>query len=94
MVGRVADDQAVLKWIKTQSIHTLYTMSVCNGAFILANTGLLDGLTATTTRSNIQRLREEHPQIKVVKDQRLVDNGRIITTGGTLGLAALITSAQ
>jgi transcriptional regulator GlxA family with amidase domain len=83
MVGCVVRDEAVLNWIKAQSAHTLYTMSVCSGAFILANTGLLDGLSATTTRSNIKRLREEHPQIRVVGDQRLVDNGKIITTGGT-----------
>jgi hypothetical protein len=57
-------------------------MSVCNGAFTLADTGLLDGLTATTTRGNIEKLRAAYPKVTVVRDQRVVDNGRIITTGG------------
>src|SRR5207245_8921403 len=57
-------------------------MSVCNGAFILASAGLLDGLTATTTSGLIEKLRAEYPKTKVVDDRRFVDNGRIITAGG------------
>jgi putative intracellular protease/amidase len=82
MVENVEHDEATLNWIRTQTAHAQYTMSVCNGAFVLANTGLLDGLTATTTRTNIDRLRADHPAIKVVRDRRIVDNGKIVTTGG------------
>ena len=82
MVAKVSQDPAVLDWIKTQSAHTEITMSVCNGAFILANTGALAGLTATTTRGNIDALRKAHPEITVVRDRRFVDNGHYITTGG------------
>lgn len=82
MIDEVEHDAAVLKWIKAQSAQTQITMSVCNGAFILANTGALDGLTATTTRSNILALRKAHPDIKVVRDRRFVDNGHYVTTGG------------
>lgn len=75
-------DEATHAWIKTQSARTRYTMSVCNGAYILAETGLLDGLSATTTRHNIPKLQKAFPKIRVVRDQRVVANGRIITTGG------------
>jgi putative intracellular protease/amidase len=71
MIEEVEHDRATLDWIKAQAAHARFTMSVCNGAFILANTGLLDGLTATTTRQNIPILQAQHPQIKVVRDQRL-----------------------
>jgi putative intracellular protease/amidase len=71
-----------LKWVTDASARTALTMSVCNGAFILASAGLLDGLTATTTSGNIARLSAEYPKTKVVDDQRFVDNGRIITTAG------------
>jgi hypothetical protein len=57
-------------------------MSVCNGAFILAKAGLLDGLEATTTANLIPMLREAAPKTRVVDDKRFVDNGRIITTAG------------
>lgn len=55
---------------------------MCNGAFILAATGLLDGLTATTFYDLLPELRELAPKVRIVADQRFVDNGKIITTAG------------
>jgi putative intracellular protease/amidase len=73
---------ATLKWIQEQSAAAERTMSVCNGAFILASAGLLDGLGATTFYRMIDDLKVEAPKTRVVSDQRFVDNGRIITTAG------------
>ena len=81
-IRAAAKDEATLAYIKKVTESTKHTMSVCNGAFILANTGLLDGLTATTTSGNIVRMANQFPKIKVVRDQRYVDNGKIITTAG------------
>ena len=72
----------VLNWIKDETSRIRHTMSVCNGSFILASAGLLDGLSATTTNGNIPRMRAQFPNIKVVDDKRYVDNGKIITTAG------------
>jgi putative intracellular protease/amidase len=74
--------EPTLRYIRDTSPRTAITMSVCNGAFILANTGLLDGLSATTTYHNIPRLAKEYPKIKVVSNQRYVDNGKIVTAAG------------
>lgn len=76
------DSKATLKWVADTTAHAQHTMSVCNGAFILASAGLLDGLTATTTSGLIEKLRTEYPKTKVVDDRRFVDNGKIITTAG------------
>ncbi len=76
------DDARTLKWITDETDRVQHTMSVCNGAFILASAGLLDGLSATTTNGNIPRLKNQFPKINVVNDQRYVDNGKIITTAG------------
>jgi putative intracellular protease/amidase len=81
-VGGALGSAATLKWVADTTAHTQHTMSVCNGAFILARAGLLDGLTATTTYGNVPKLRAQYPKTKVVDDQRYVDNGKIITTGG------------
>ena len=81
-VKATREDAATLKWIRDVAARDQHTLSVCNGAFILASAGLLDGLSATTTFSNLDRLRNEFPKIKVVADQRFVDNGKIITAGG------------
>ena len=48
----------------------------------MANTGLLDGLSATTTAGNINRLRTSYPRVTVVNDRRVVDNGKILATAG------------
>jgi putative intracellular protease/amidase len=76
------ESAATLKWVKDASARAERTMSVCNGAFILASAGLLDGLTATTTAGLIDRLKAEFPKIHVVDNQRFVDNGRVITAAG------------
>lgn len=73
---------ATLKWVKETSAAARHTLSVCNGAFILASAGLLDGLGATTFYRLIDDLKAEAPKTRVVSDQRFVDNGRIITTAG------------
>jgi putative intracellular protease/amidase len=81
-VTEARNSAPTLKWVTGAAARTAHTMSVCNGAFILASAALLDGLTATTTSGNIPRLKAEYPKTKVVDDQRFVDNGRIITTAG------------
>jgi putative intracellular protease/amidase len=81
-VRAARDSAATLKWVRDTTARAEHTLSVCNGAFILASAGLLDGLSATTTAGLIDRLRSEYPKTKVVDDRRYVDNGRIVTAGG------------
>lgn len=56
--------------------------SVCSGAFILAEAGLLDGLPATTHWAAAAELARRHPEIDVRPDVLYVDNGQIITSAG------------
>jgi copper(I)-binding protein/putative intracellular protease/amidase len=81
-VSNSQQDPEVIKWIQERSKQAEYVLSVCNGAYILAKTGLLDGLTATTFYGLIDGLSAVAPKVKVVKDQRYVDNGKYITTAG------------
>lgn len=80
-VGDTAKDPAVKAWLIERGAKAKYVMSVCNGAFIVAKAGLLDGLTATTTSGRIEELAEAAPKTKVVRE-RYVDNGHVITTAG------------
>ncbi len=75
-------DPAIHKWIIEQSKQAKLVMSVCNGAYFLAKTGLLDNLEATTTSNLLGTLQELAPKAHVVRDKRFVDNGKIITTAG------------
>ncbi|WP_373398961.1 DJ-1/PfpI family protein [Algoriphagus halophilus] len=74
-------DPAVIDWIKKQ-VDTDYYFSVCTGAFLLAESGILDGQTATTFHDALDNLEENYPTIDVRKDVRFVDNGKVVTTAG------------
>lgn len=72
-----------LTWIKENSVDAEYTFSVCTGAFILAEVGILDSLEATTHNAGTHILESKYPTIKKVHhDKRFVDNGKIITSAG------------
>src|SRR6185503_118514 len=75
-------DQKVLKWVRETAEKSEIVLSVCNGAYILAKAGLLNGQTATTAAPLIDGLAAAAPNIKVVYDKRFVDHGKVITTGG------------
>ena len=56
--------------------------SVCTGAFLLAEAGLLNGRQATTHWMDIDRLEADYPQVRVIRDVKFVDEFPIITSGG------------
>ncbi len=76
------NNQKVIKWIQDNATDADHVLSVCNGAYILAKTGLLDGQSATTFYDLIDGLVAAAPKTKVVTDKRFVDNGKTITTAG------------
>ena len=75
-------DPKVQEWLRQQAKDAKVVLSVCNGAFILAKTGLLNGLEATTTRGLVDGLANAGADITVVRDVRYVDNGKVVTSGG------------
>ncbi|MEP0263717.1 DJ-1/PfpI family protein [Dokdonia sp.] len=79
--SRAYQDTEVINWVKQQE-NIEYYFSVCTGAFILAEAGLLENKTATTFHSALNDLENNYPKIKVLKGVRYVDNGNIITTAG------------
>lgn len=74
--------QNVLNWISTVDKNASLVVSVCTGAFLLANAGLLDGLSVTTHWEDIAELKTSFPALKVVNDKRCVHAGKYVTSGG------------
>jgi len=72
----------VLAWVRTQAARAEIVMSVCTGALVLAQAGLLDGLSATTHHECFALLRRLAPRTEVVETERFVDNGKILTAAG------------
>jgi len=72
----------VMKWLANQSEKAKTVASVCTGAFILAEAGLLSGLDVTTHWEDIQGLRNSYPALSVIEGQRWVEEGKFISSGG------------
>ena len=68
--------------LKEASTATRRIASICSGAFILANTGLLDGKRATTHWAFGRNLQEKHPDIQVDEDKIFVKDGNIWSSAG------------
>jgi AraC family transcriptional regulator, transcriptional activator FtrA len=58
-------------------------MSVCIGAFVLAEAGLLDGRRATTHWRFAERLQQRYPKVKVDPSVLYIDDGQVLTSAGT-----------
>lgn len=70
------------RWLVATAQRADLVMSVCQGARILAQAGLLDGHRATAHHSGLTALAMNYPNVTVVRGVRFVDNGRIATSAG------------
>ena len=57
--------------------------SICTGAFVLAEAGLLDGRPAITHWSSIEDLARDYPAVRVSSTVLYVDDGDILTSAGS-----------
>jgi len=74
---------ATLAWIAQTSAQAQITASVCTGAFLLAESGVLAPDEHVTTHwEDIADLRQRFPRLQVDEAPRWVDNGRIVTSAG------------
>jgi transcriptional regulator GlxA family with amidase domain len=62
--------------------HVTIMSSVCTGAFLLGQAGLLEGRKATTHWMSLDRLAEEYPRTQVQCGVRWVDEGNLVTSAG------------
>jgi putative intracellular protease/amidase/YHS domain-containing protein len=74
--------EAVLEWIRKTSKTTDVTMSVCTGAYLLAQAGLLAGKAVTTHHASYVDLAMRFPDIRVKRGVRFVEDGNLASSGG------------
>lgn len=74
--------EEVLTWVKEQASRVKLVASVCTGAFILAQAGVLTNQKVTTHWEDIEDLQKSFPLLEVVGEKRWVDTGRLVTSGG------------
>ncbi|RTQ35717.1 DJ-1/PfpI family protein [Variovorax gossypii] len=71
-----------LRWIADQAARAKIVASVCTGAFLLAESGVVSNDSVTTHWEDIAELRERFPSLDVREGVRWVDNGRIVSSAG------------
>jgi transcriptional regulator GlxA family with amidase domain len=74
--------ERTVRWLRDVGRRADLLMSVCTGAFVLAETGLLDGKTATTHHQSWDDFESSFPAIEVVRGSRFVEHDRVATAGG------------
>lgn len=79
---REVNNTALVAALKTLSDRTPKVASVCTGAALLARTGLLDGLSATTNKMAFDWVSQQGTNVHWVPDARWVDSGKFSTSSG------------
>lgn len=83
-------DPALLAWVKAQGLKGGMLVSICDGAAVVAGTGLMDGHRATAHWASAKNRRRFFPHVNWIDDIRYVSDGHIVSSAGIS--AALPTS--
>ncbi len=84
-------NNAFIPWIKKQHTqHHAEVASLCLGAFLLAETGLLDHKQCTTHWAGIDLFRQMYPKIHVLPEKIVTDQEGIYSSGGAYSFLNLI----
>ncbi len=76
------EDTKMIDFVKQVDKEALYVTSHCDGAFVLAKAGLLNGKVSTTFPSDIDKMRTMFPELDVRKEVLFVHDGKYITSAG------------
>ena len=75
-------NKKLLRWIVEQSSHVRRLGSICTGAFLLAEAGLLDGRSATTHWNHSELFAQKYPNVHVEREPIFTREGSIYTSAG------------
>jgi transcriptional regulator GlxA family with amidase domain len=76
------EDPALMAWVAKVGASATYVMSLCDGAFVLAAAGLLDGAAVTTFPGDQDRFAEAFPALDLRREISFVHDGRLLTSQG------------
>src|SRR6185295_6786565 len=81
-MDRDLEDAALIAWVRETGRKAKLVLSLCDGAFVLAKAGLLDGLEATTFPGDQDRFARMFPAVKLQRGVIFVHDGKAITSVG------------
>jgi transcriptional regulator GlxA family with amidase domain len=74
----------LVSWLRRHQARIPTLVSICTGAFVLAEAGILDGRRATTHWQFLSQLKSRFPSVQVVDDGIFVRDGRVWTSAGLM----------
>lgn len=75
-------NQALLNWVRTTGGQARHVLSLCDGSFVLAKAGLLQGIPVTTFPDDYGRFSQMFPNLDLRINVSFVDAGKVITSQG------------
>jgi transcriptional regulator GlxA family with amidase domain len=82
VVPAQAGGPALTAWLRERAPKAEVVMSVCTGAFRVAEAGLFDGKSATTHHDFYDSFAKKFPAVRLVRGPRFVDEGNVCSAGG------------
>ncbi len=76
------ENERMIDWVRRTGERARYVMSLCDGAFVLARAGLLDGRSATTFPTDYQPFVDRFPAVDLKINVSFVQDGRFLTSQG------------
>ncbi|MEM7585216.1 MAG: DJ-1/PfpI family protein [Acidobacteriota bacterium] len=76
------ENEAMMSWVRKVGERAHFLVSLCDGAFVLAHAGLLDGLASTTFPGDQDRYAEMFPHLDLRRGVSFVHDGKAITSWG------------
>ena len=77
-------ERPLARWLRERHAEGATLCSICGGAFLLAETGLLRDRRATTHWSYAEEFARQFPDIHIDADRLIIDDGDIVTAGGIM----------
>ena len=84
VVGAQRGAPDLVPWLRKMREKSRIVMSVCTGAFKLADAGLLDGKQATTHHDFFDAFAQRFPKVTLVRDKRFVQADSVVYSAGGL----------
>ncbi|MGQ8631005.1 DJ-1/PfpI family protein [Agrobacterium sp. DKPNP3] len=97
IVPAMHDDRndVIINWVREQATKGAFVSAICEGAWIAARAGLLDGRSATTHWYAFDKIAGKFTQTRWVRDKRyIVDHNLMTTTGVTASIPASLALVE
>jgi len=90
ILGVLPQLSGMIDWLRQQHQQGCYIASLCTGAFITAQAGLLDGRSATTHWAFSEQFARRFPNVRLHTERTVTDDGQLLCSGGSTSCSDLL----